>query len=191
MNLPDLKALRAGDVGAWDDAFAWLWPAAFRAARPILERHLPAEVEGVAIQAIEELVEEVKQVVSVEELKPLVASIAHNLAVSRLREHFAAKRGGGQTESLEARQEDCGDVPEAIAADSPVAALERKELAERLQRLLAALKPPLGEMLADFFLRGLSYEEIAKKHGIALGSVGVFLKRGLECLRRAWGKERE
>src|ERR1041385_3512443 len=140
VNLPDLKALRAGDVGAWDDAFAWLWPAAFRAARPILERHLPAEVEGVAIQAIEELVEEVKQVVSVEELKPLVASIAHNLAVSRLREHFAAKRGGGQTESLEARQEDCGDVPEAIAADSPVAALERKELAERLQRLLAALK---------------------------------------------------
>ncbi len=53
---------------------------------------------------------------------------------------------------------------------------------------LAELKPPLGEILSDFFLHGLRYEEIARKRGVAVGSVGVYLKRGLEAMRRIWGK---
>ena len=69
--------------------------------------------------------------------------------------------------------------------------LEQKELAEVLRKLLAELKPPQGEILADFFQHALSYEEIAKKHGLALGSVGVYLKRGLEAIRRAWGRQSE
>ena len=140
-----------------------------------------------AIAAIEELVGKLPSLTSIDELRPLVASIAHNKAVSRLRQHFAAKRGGGRVESTEGRPEDSGEIPEAIAEDSPVAALEQKELADRLRRLLAELKPPLGEMLADFFLHELTYDQIAKKRGIAIGSVGVYLKRGLEALRRAWG----
>jgi len=181
MQLPDLQALQRGDAAAWDMAFPWLWPAAFGAADVTLRTYLPADVEDVAIEAVEQLVEAVRGLKTVEELKPLVASIAHNRAVSRLRKHFAIKSGRGQTESLEAKQEESGDLPEAIAADSPVAALE--------QRALGALKPPLGEMLADFHIHGLSYEEIAKKRGMAVGSVGVYLKRGLEALRRAWGSE--
>ena len=188
VSVPDLQALQRGDAAAWDVAFSWLWPAAFGVAQVTLQPYLPAEVEDVAIESLEELVEKVRNLKSVEELKPLVASIAHNRAVSRLRQYFAAKRGSGQTESLEARQ-DGGDLPDAIAPDSPVAALEQKELAERLQRLLAALKPPQREMVADFFLGGLSYEEIAGKYDVAKGSVGVYLKRGLEILRRAWGGE--
>jgi RNA polymerase sigma factor (sigma-70 family) len=150
-----------------------------------LRPYLPGDVEDVAIESLEELVEKVPGVGSVEELKLLVAAITHNRAVSRLREFFAAKRGGGRTESLESRQEGSG-LPEVVAADSPLAALEAKELAERLGRTLDALAPPKGEMLADFFLAGLSYDDIAKKHGIAINSVGVYLKRGLEALRRAW-----
>jgi len=30
----------------------------------------------------------------------------------------------------------------------------------------------------------LNYEEIARKHGLAIGSVGVYLKRGLEAIRK-------
>jgi RNA polymerase sigma factor (sigma-70 family) len=66
--------------------------------------------------------------------------------------------------------------------------LEQKELAERLRRSLAELKPPQGEILSDFFLHGLRYEEIAQKRGVATGSVGVYLKRGLETLRKIWGR---
>jgi DNA-directed RNA polymerase specialized sigma24 family protein len=145
---PHLEALQNGDAAAWDVAFPWLWPAAFGAAHVTLQPYLPGEVEDVTIESLEELVEKVRRLKSVDELKPLAAAIAHNRAVSRLRQYFAAKRGGGQTESLEAKQES-GDLPEAVAPDSPVAALEGKELAKRLRESLAALRPPRGEMLAD------------------------------------------
>jgi RNA polymerase sigma-70 factor (ECF subfamily) len=82
---------------------------------------------------------------------------------------------------------DCPDP----TADSPLAALEQKEVAECLSRMLSELKPPQGVVLRDFFLDGLSYEGIARKHGIPIGSVGVYLKRGLETLRRIWGRRGE
>jgi RNA polymerase sigma-70 factor (ECF subfamily) len=77
------------------------------------------------------------------------------------------------------------------AADSPLAALEQKEFAKRLSGTLSELKPPQGAVLTDFFLNGLSYEGIARKHGIPIGSVGVYLKRGLETVRRIWGRHGE
>jgi RNA polymerase sigma factor (sigma-70 family) len=181
---PDLKALRCGDASAWDEAFRWLWPAAFAVAQFKLQPFLPGDIEDVAIESLEELVDKVGQVKSVEELKPLTASIAHNRAVSRLRQHFSAKRGSGQTESLEARQANADGI-ELPGLDSPVEALEQKELSQFLEKLLAELKPPLGEILADFFLKGLSYEEIAKRRGVAVGSVGVYLQRGLAAVRRS------
>ncbi len=191
MDLPDFQALQQGDAAAWDLAFSWLWPAAFGAAQITLQSHLPAEMEDVAIEALEELVHKVRGLKSVEELKPLAASIAHHRAVSRLRQHFAAKRGSGKTESLNAEQQEATSAPVWMATDSPLASLEHKELAEALRRLLAELKPPQGEILADFFLHGLTYQEIAKKHQVAGGSVGVYLKRGLETMRRIWGRNQK
>jgi RNA polymerase sigma-70 factor (ECF subfamily) len=156
----------------------------------VLERYLANAVEDIAIEALEELVPKVEGLRSADELKRLVASIAHNRAVSLLRQHFAARRGGGNVESLDAVQEASGDLPEAIAPDSPLAALEKDELAKRLNKAMAALKPPLGELVADSFIRKLSHKEIADKHGLAVGSVGVYVKRGLEALRRAWGPDK-
>jgi RNA polymerase sigma-70 factor (ECF subfamily) len=179
---PDLRALNAGDAAAWDEAFAWLWPTVFAVAKGILQQQLPNEAEDVAIESIEELVKKVCdcQVKSVEELKPLAASIAHNRAVSLLRERFAKKRGEGKTKPLDQENE-------PTSGDSPLEHLEQKELADRLRKKLAELKPPMGEILSDRFVDGLSYEEIAKKRGIPVGSVGVYLKRGLEMLRRNFG----
>ncbi len=124
-----------------------------------------------------------------EELKPLAASIAHHRAVSLPRERFARKRGEGKTESLDALANEGETKPEPALHNSPLDALAKKELAARLQESLATLKPPFGEVLSDFFLHGLRYEEIARKRGMAVGSVGVYLKRGLEAMRRIWGGE--
>lgn len=189
MDLPDLKALQQGDADAWDASFAWLWPTVFAVAQLKLQPYLPNEVEDVAIEALEELVEKVKAVKAVEELKPLAASIAHHRAVSLLRERFAKKRGEGKTESLDAPTNEGETKPEPALHNSPLDSLAEKELAARLQESLSALKPPLGEVLSDFFLRGLRYEEVARKHGMAVGSVGVYLKRGLEAMRRIWGEQ--
>jgi len=182
----NLRALQAGDADAWDEAFRWLWPVALAVAQLKLRPYFPSEAEDVAIEVLEELVPKVREVKTVEELKPLAASIAHHRAVSLLRERFAGKRGAGKTESLEAVQAgDGADCPDPAAA-SPLAELEQRELAQRISRSLAELKPPLGEVLSDFFLHGLRYEEIARKHGLAVGSVGVYLQRGLAALRLFW-----
>jgi DNA-directed RNA polymerase specialized sigma24 family protein len=103
-----------------------------------------------------------------------------------LRGHFAAKRGAGKTGSLEAIQEAGGNPGEPTADPSPLDALEQKELAALLTGALRELKPPLGDILADFSLHGRSYDEIARRHGLAMGSVGVYLKRGLGKLRTLW-----
>ena len=44
---PDLKALRGGDVDAWDQAFRWPWPTAFAVAQLKLEPFLPGGLEDV------------------------------------------------------------------------------------------------------------------------------------------------
>lgn len=191
MTPPELKSLQQGDADAWDAAFRWLWPTVFAVAQLKLHPFLPGEVEDVAIESLEQLVEKVRELKTVEELKPLAAGIAHNRAVSLLRERFAQKRGAGKTESLDAPVDDGQTKYEPVAADSPLDSLAEKELATRLQQSLTELKPPLGEILSDFFLLGLRYEEIAKKRGLAVGSVGVYLKRGLEAMRRIWGGREE
>ena len=185
MELPELAALQHGDETAWDAAFDWLWPTAFAIAQLKLQPFVPEDIEDVAIEALEELVEKVRSVKAVEELKPLAASIAHHRAVSRLRERFAQKRGAGQVESLDkARDGDC-PAPEPAAAESALAGLDEAELAGLLAELGADLKPELRGILEDFFVCGLSYEQIAAKRSVAVGTVGVYLKRGLEALRKA------
>ncbi len=91
MSEPNLKALQTGDADAWNAAFDWLWPTVFAVAQLKLQPYFPNEVEDVAIEALEELVEKVRVIKSSEELKSLAASIAHHRAVSLLRERFAKK----------------------------------------------------------------------------------------------------
>jgi len=184
MNAPDLKMLQKGDPDAWDAVFRELWPVVYSVAQLKLKPFLPGDAEDVAIEALEELVEKVHSVKAVEELRPLAASIAHHRAVSLLRGRFAQKRGSGLTESLDAKEG--GGVPIGGEVSSPFDDLEQKELSTRLAKSIAALKPPLGDVLSDFYLNGLRYEEIASKHGMAVGSVGVYLKRGLAAMRRIW-----
>ena len=191
MNPPDLKALQQGDEAAWDAAFRWLWPTAFAVAQLKLQPFLPDEIEDVAIESLEELVEKVRAVKAVEELKPLAASIAHHRAVSLLRERFAKKRGEGKTKSLDAPTEDGDAKHEPASEQSPLAELNQTELADVLTELQRDLKPEFRAVLNDFFLHGLSYEEIAGKHRLAVGTVGVYLKRGLEAVRKAGARHPE
>lgn len=189
MNPPSLLALQSGDADAWNAAFDWLWPTAFAVAQLKLSLFLPADVEDVAIEALEELVEKVHAVKGVEELKPLAASIAHHRAVSALRERFAAKRGAGQTQSLEGLKEATDDTFEPAATESPLDGLKQAELAGLIAQLQTDLKPEQRAILNDFFLGGLSYEQIAARHGVAIGTVGVYLKRGLEAVRKAGARQ--
>jgi RNA polymerase sigma factor (sigma-70 family) len=183
--IPSLDSLQQGGEAAWDAAFDWLWPTAFAVAQLKLQPFVPEDIEDVAIESLEELVDKVRSVRTVEELKPLAASIAHHRAVSRLRERFAQKRGAGQVESLDKAPDDDCPPPEPAAEEGALARLDERELTGLLAEMGRELKPELRDILEDFFLSGLSYEQIAAKRGVALGTVGVYLKRGLEALRKA------
>jgi len=192
VNMPELKALRAGNPDAWDEAFHLLWPTAFAVVQLKLSPFCPADVEDVAIEALEELVEKVETVKSVDELKPLLAGIAHNRSVSLLRERFAKKRGSGKVESLDVAPNGHEDTRlDPPAPESSLDGLNSADLANLLTGLLANLKPDHRAVLEDFFLNGLSYAQISSRRGLALGTVGVYLKRGLEAIREAGGEHPE
>jgi RNA polymerase sigma-70 factor, ECF subfamily len=185
MSAPNLRALQQGDADAWNEAFDWLWPTAFAVAQVKLQPFLPEDIEDAAIESLEELVEKVRELEEVEDLKPLTACIAHRRAVSRLREHFAAKRGAGRTQSLDGLPQDDATGVQVSTDPTPVAEVEQAELAGVLQEVLTRLKPEQRAILTDFYLYGLTYEQISQRHGIPQGTIGVYLKRGLEIIRRA------
>ena len=151
MNMPRLQALQEDDADAWDEAFRWLWPVVLAVAQLRLQPYFPNEAEDVAIEALEELVPKVREVKTVEELRPLAAGIAHHRAVSLLRERFAKKRGEGKTEPLEPVQAKGQRIARTPASDSPLAELEQRELAQRISPSLTELKPPLGEVFQISF----------------------------------------
>jgi len=188
---PELRALQQGNETAWDAAFAWLWPTAFAVAQLKLQPFLPDEIEDVAIEALEVLVEKVREVSVVEELKPLLAGITHHRAVSLLRERFAKKRGAGQTESLDAPAADGETKSDPPSDESPLDRLNQNELAGVLAELQRDLKPEFRAVLNDFFLAGLTYEQIANRRQMAVGTVGVYIKRGLEAIRKTGARHPE
>lgn len=184
LETPALQALQRHDQAAWDEAFDWLMPTALAVAHNVLASTLPGDVEDVAIEALEGIVEKVVDLDSADELKPLTACIAHHRAVSLLRERFAQKRGSGRTLSLTQAQEENDDSSDPSSPDSAFEHLAQSELAGLLTKLRENVKPDYREALKDFFLEGLSYEEIASKRGWAIGTVGVYLKRGMDAMRQ-------
>lgn len=130
--------------------------------------------------------EKVSALKSVDELKPLTASIARNLAVSRLRKEFAVIHGGGKIGSLDAMESK--DVNRSLPSSpgSPLDELHEKDLAKLLTESQQDLKPEIRDVLNDFFISKLTYDGISQKRGIPIGTVGVKLKRGLEAIRQ-WG----
>jgi len=148
---------------------------AFAVAELKLKPFLPGEVEDVAIETLEELVDKVREVDRVEELKPwpqASRTISPSAGCANGSPKNAA-RADGKPGSLQSG----GDDPiEQSAGMSPLAALEQMELADLLAEIQSELKADLRAVLGDFFVHGLSYEVIARKHGLAIGSVGVYLK---------------
>lgn len=181
-----LDRLRAGDEAAWKNVFRWLWPAAVaKASIAGMRKCCPDDMEDVASKALSILIRKVKEgdVKQVDDLKALLSRITHDESISWCRGLFAQKRGGGKTESLEAMNEDEKSVSEPAIEDSPMANLEIAEHGELIRKAGKQLKRRDWAILEDYFFSELKHDEIAEKHGIARGSVGVFIKRAMDRIR--------
>jgi RNA polymerase sigma factor (sigma-70 family) len=178
-----LEQLASGDPETWNEAFRCLYPVAFEAARTRLGDGLNGECEDVAMETLAEILKKGVQVNSEQELKPLTAAIARNKATDRLRRHLAEKRGGNKVQSLEELVEaNAGELPDVPHTEF-VDQLAIQELRDLLAELSAEVKKEYRVVLRDHFLDQLSYNEIAVKRKISVGSVGVYIQRGLTNLR--------
>lgn len=108
------------------------------------------------------------------------------------------KRGGGGLTPLEdwaesrddPKSNDSGTEIPIIRADetklerrvTPDEAVHRILLATDLEEELGKISPKHAGVLRDWYVEGLSYEEIAEKRGIRIGSVGVMKQRGLDAM---------
>lgn len=168
---PSLVALHAGDPAAWQQAFTLLWGPVVRAARRQLND--AGEAEEAAAQALHETRRAVATTRRWAEVGALAVVIARRRAISRSRSLAALKRQPGtlvSLDSLEAGGE--GEPPQ-------YAALRILDV----QAILATLPTEQRDLLQEYFLEGLTSDELARKRGVPAATVRSQVMRLLTQLR--------
>ncbi len=178
-----LLRLKAGSESAWDEAFQILYPVAFAAARHPLTALSPSDAEDVAIEALTMLVPKIEAIQNWDEMRAMTATIAARRAISFKRKQTADKRGGGQTDSLDALNEKTEGHFEPAALLDSISAAELLELSELLDQAMVSLDEMTKNLIHDFIVEEIPYKDLAQKHSLPIGSVGVYLARGLKKIR--------
>ncbi len=132
-------------------------------------------VQEAAVRALRAL-----ESTSVDRPKPWFLAIVRNAAITfmaRNRRKGLAFAGG--LDELDALQSADRDDP-----PDPEAALIATEAGERLRRAIAALPPPLLEILVMRDVNGLSYRDIAEAAGLPMGTVMSRLARARGALAK-------
>ena len=175
MTLPTIQCLRDGDEAAWVIVYEWLWPKALAVATHKLRFTASIDAEDVTSIALQQLVDHVEKLSTTEDLLPLALAISHNQAVQRIRYNKAQKRDVTVTDSL-----DGFDAPDS---SNSLRELDLQDLRAFIKILMQDLSPKAAGVLGDFYLKGLTQNEIAARHNLALNSVGVNLTRSLQRIR--------
>jgi RNA polymerase sigma factor (sigma-70 family) len=173
---PDLGALKAGDMAAWNQAFRHLWPMALRAAHHPEACLVAWEAEDVAHESILELISQIDAVTDVNEMKALVITIAFRRAISMARRKSAIKRRRPDNDESFPRDADASSATELTD-------IERREMIGLLSRALASLDEQTRLFLKEKIELNLTYNEISLRHGVPLGTVCIKVARGLKKIR--------
>jgi RNA polymerase sigma-70 factor, ECF subfamily len=115
--------------------------------------------------------------------------VAHNTTIDHLR------RGSVDTVPLETDREDGGELMAVLAdgsAESPSAAVERRQMARALERAIAGLRPEYREAVILRYVEGQSYQEICEVLGVPMGTIKTNLHRARKEMAEAmtaagWG----
>ena len=182
-----IDALKIGDEQAWSRAFHDLWPLAVRAAQhPELLLNLE-EAEDAASEALVQVVEQIEHVQTYDQVKALAVTIAYRRAVSLARRKSAAKRQP-KTPPGDPAEQDCDarEIPDSMS--SRLTEQEIRDLVVLLKEALAALDEETRTLLKEKIGRGLSYEELSRKHQMPVGTLCARVARGLRKVRHALQK---
>jgi RNA polymerase sigma-70 factor (ECF subfamily) len=78
--------------------------------------------------------------------------------------------------------------PHPVAPDDPVKDIDRKQVAEILNKCLGRLDPKYRETLVLFYFEDMDYEAIAEVLQIPKSTVGVRLNRGKVMLKKVYNQ---
>jgi RNA polymerase sigma factor (sigma-70 family) len=177
--------LRAGDEETWTHLFCQLWPIALRAAQHPATCLTAPEAEEVANEALALVVPQVQGVQSIDELKALLATVAHRRAISAARAKSAAKRGPATLDPIVDRDPDCLGDADSIASDKgTLNDWQRAELALLLRQAMDKLDPAAQRLLYEKVCEDLSYQQISARHQIPLGTLCTKFARSLQQVRK-------
>ena len=176
----EIEQLKAFDRHAWNRAFEILYAISLSVCCSTASTLNHQDHQDVAAEAITEVVDYIEKVGSFEECKKLVVTISKNRLLDRFRHRGAQKRDGNLTESLEAKEGfDAADATQ----QQPDALVLLGENALILAEALKKVPEQYRKAVEDFYLKGSTQQEIADKLGLKIGSIGVYLDRGLKALR--------
>lgn len=176
----EIEQLKSGDRIAWNRAWEILYAISLSVCCSTASTLNHQDHQDVAAEAITEVVDYIEKVDSFEECKKLVVTISKNRLLDRFRHRGAQKRDGNLTESLEAKEGfDAADATQ----QQPDALVLIGENALILAEALKKVPEQYRKAVEDFYLKGSTQQEIADRHGLKIGSIGVYLDRGLKALR--------
>ena len=113
-------------------------------------------------------------------LAPYLGKITRNLALDRLAERRARKRGGG------AAEECIDELAECLPGDGdPEGAAERQELSERIDRFLRSLPEKERDVFVARYWYMAAVEDIARSFGFSRSKTAGMLHRTRKKLRKA------
>jgi RNA polymerase sigma-70 factor (ECF subfamily) len=159
-----------------------------RAALQVVYRDTSAKLFGVCLRILndkseaEDVLQEVYLTVwrkaasfDPERASPItwLVAIARNRSIDRLRSSAASRR----SEPIESAEDVRDDAPAAL--DLVVAAEQR----ERLKTCLGELEERHSAVIRSAFLDGVTYEQLAQRMDVPLGTMKSWIRRGLMKLR--------
>ena len=132
---------------------------------------------------------------SFEHMRNFVAATTKNAILDELRKRKTLKRGGGKvggTDQVGLGNVGIGDVSEPgddltgwvpyQKKMRPDEVLNLRQLADMLQNAFMCIDRRYGQVVWDKFIEELKDMEVAKKRGLAIGSIGTYVERGLKAL---------
>ena len=182
-----LDQLRSGDEPAWEKAFKCLYGLAFNVLKRNVVSLNEADLQEAAQDAVIEIIEKyVAKVPSVEDLKRLVITIAKRKALDQIRKQQAEKRGKNVTVRIgDINLEEDDEKEEKYfksTTPTPEEVADQVERAYLMEIALQQIKTKYADVLRDSFFLGLPHKEIAAKRGLKIGTIGVYITRGMEEL---------
>ena len=181
-----LDDLKKNDYDAWSEAFPKLWKIAFRCAKTASLNLSIEDAEDVAAEVLSEISIYVGKVDSYNGLQALTAAVTKRKAISFLRKKTAEKRGDARTQSINDINSDGEGFDWQIPANDsdPASDMQVAELIIFVRNFIKTLDGKVGEVIMCFFIERQSYKEVSIKLNIPVSTVGVYLSRGIQRLKK-------